>query len=273
MLFAGLGWGFCSSAFAFPPAPYYTLYGLVRDQTGTVLATEGAELILMRDGEEVGRAPVSAVMAESNYQLDVRLDAGRASTRLYTDQAIAAQGQFSIAVSLGGQLYYPIEVAGTLRAGNGGERIRLDLTLGEDSDRDGLPDAWEYWQLYQMGEYPGSPGWNLARVTRDGDLDGDGVSNYQEYIAGTFAGDATERFELAIKSRSDDRVSFEFFAITGKIYNIEESTDLVTWKTIPFSVTENGTAANYFRSPDVAVTPAYAKPAPGGRNFYRLSVR
>jgi len=44
------------SARAFPPAPYYTLFGLVRDQVGATLKVDGAELILLKDGKEIGRA-------------------------------------------------------------------------------------------------------------------------------------------------------------------------------------------------------------------------
>ena len=42
---------------AFPPAPYYTLYGMVRDQVGQTLNGEGATLILLKGGDEVGRTP------------------------------------------------------------------------------------------------------------------------------------------------------------------------------------------------------------------------
>jgi hypothetical protein len=35
-------------AWAFPPAPYYTLYGVVRDQVGQTVTAEGAEVILLK---------------------------------------------------------------------------------------------------------------------------------------------------------------------------------------------------------------------------------
>ena len=41
-------------AWAFPPAPYYTLYGVVRDQVGQTVTAEGAEVILLKGGVEVG---------------------------------------------------------------------------------------------------------------------------------------------------------------------------------------------------------------------------
>ncbi len=259
---------------AFPPSPYYTLYGTVRDQVGNTLAASGAQIILLSDGVELGRAPITgALRADQNYELRVRIDQNRAGTAAYSSYAVPAQGLYSLAVQLGGQLYYPIEVSGTLRAGQGGERILLDLNLGADSDGDGLPDAWEEWQLYQSGEYPGSLGWNLARITRDGDFDGDGVPNQVEYVAGTFAGDATERFELKIVSLANNSASFEFFAITGKVYRIEASSDLRTWNEIPFSVGAATQPALFYRAQDIGVLPARADFSAGSKMFYRLTVR
>jgi hypothetical protein len=250
------------------------LFGIVRDQMGMTLASDHAEIILLRDGVEIGRGPIwNGLRAELNYELDIRLDAARTSTRLYTDRAVPAQGLFSIAVSLGGQRFYPIEASGALQAGVGGERTRLDLTLGEDTDGDGLPDAWEYWQLYQMGEYPGSPGWDLARVTPGGDLDGDGISNFQEYLAGTFAGDATDRFEMVMKAVHADSVELEFFAITNKVYTIEESSDMETWRAVPFAVSAGGPEGVFHRAPEVRITRAFVPRQPEANRFYRLTVR
>ncbi len=259
---------------AYPPSPYYTIQGIVRDQVGNTLDVDGAEIVLLRDDEEIGRAPVTrALRPDSNYELRIRIDQNRSATRAYSPKAVPAIGLYSLAVDLGGQRYHPIEVAGDLRVGQGGERVKLDLNLGSDTDGDGLPDAWEEWQLYQLGEYPGSPGWNLSRIDRAGDLDGDGVSNFQEYVAGTFAGDATERFELKLLSIVGETASFEFFAITGKVYKIEASTDLATWVEIPFSVTPGGPPALFHRAADVAVLPAHAAYPAGEKRFYRLTVR
>jgi hypothetical protein len=260
---------------AYPPAPYYTIHGMVRDQVGNTLVADGAQIILLRDGAELGRAPITgALLADRNYELRIRIDQNRAATRSYSTSAVPSAGLYSLAVDIDGRRFYPIEVAGNLRAGQGGERVQLDLNLGADTDGDGLPDAWEEWQLYQLGEYPGSAGWDLSRVDRDGDLDGDGANNFLEYVAGTFAGDATERFDLKLRAISGGVASFEFFAITGKVYRIEASEDLVNWVEIPFSVgTPAHPRARFHRAADVAVLPAYADHPATAKQFYRLTVR
>ncbi len=269
-----LFWLLIGVARAFPPSPSYTIYGVVRDQVGATLRVVGAEIVLLRGGVEIGRAPVSETLRpDYNYELNLKIDQSRAATRTYSNKAVPAQGVYSLVVEMNGQKYYPIEVSGTLRAGNGGERVRLDLNLGADTDGDGIPDAWEEWQLYQAGKLPGAGGWDLSLISRDGDFDHDGVSNFHEYVAGTFAGDATERFELNIRHKTATTVTFEFFAITGKVYAIEQSTDLKTWTAVPFATAAGGATKTFFTATAIDILPAYVATAPGAARFYRLTVR
>jgi hypothetical protein len=261
-------------ASAFPPAPYYALYGMVRDQVGQTVTAEGAVVILLKGGVEVGRTPITSNRLDQSYELNLRIDQNRSGTTFYTEKAIAAQGLFSLVVSMNGELFYPIEVSGNLTAGKGGERVNLDLTLGEDLDKDGLPDVWEAWQLYQAGLYPDENGeWDLSLIDRDGDFDGDGQSNLLEYIAGTFAGDATETFGLTIKEKLTDSVRFEFYGITGKVYTIESSLDMKTWTRVPFSVGAPAAGNNAHQAGDVGIVSAFTAPRSSASEFYRLSVR
>jgi hypothetical protein len=263
-----------ASAQAFPPAPYYTLFGMVRDQVGQTVTAEGAEVILLKGGVEVGRTPISSTLIDQNYELQMRLDQNRSGTTFYTDKAVAAGGLFSLVVSMNGALFYPIEVAGNLTAGKGGERVKLDLTLGEDKDKDGLPDVWEAWQLYQAGLSPDENGnWNLALIDRNGDFDQDGQSNLVEYLAGTFAGDATEVFTMAIKEKLEKSVRLEFFGITGKTYTIESSPDLKTWKRVNFSVSAPGPGVQGYLASDVGPVSVFTSPGSALNEYYRLSVR
>lgn len=267
---------FVSALQAFPPAPYYTLYGIVRDQVGQTLDVEGATLILLKNGLEIGRTPINSdLQLDQNYELKIRIDANRSGTNLYSGKALAAQGLFSLAVEMNGVRFYPIEASGSLTAGKGAERVRLDLNLGEDSDGDGLPDVWEQWQLYQAGHLPDENGnWELSLINSNGDFDGDGQSNWMEYVAGTFAGDATERFELQIKEKTATGVRFEFYAITGKTYAMERSTDAQTWTPLAFAIGAPAAGNAAYRATDVGILSAFATPAPNApKEFYRLTVR
>jgi hypothetical protein len=266
---------FQSVAFAFPPAPYYSIYGIVRDQVGQTISAEGAQLVLLKGTREVGRTSINSNMQlDQNYELQMRIDQNRSGTSLYSEKAIVALSPYSLAVEMNGVRFYPIEVSGTLTAGRGGERVRLDLNLGEDLDKDGLPDVWEQWQLYQAGYFPDENGnWDLSLIDRNGDFDGDGMSNWLEYIAGTFAGDATERFGLEIKEKQPSEVRLEFFAITGKTYTIESSPDMLQWKRIPFSSARGAEKSQAYRATDVGILSAFAAPESQTKEFYRLTVR
>jgi hypothetical protein len=93
-----LGTGVAS---AIPPAPYYTLYGEVRDQVGQTVTAEGAEAILLKGGGEVGHTPITPSQVDRKYELNIRLDQNRSNTAFYTDKANAASGSAAGNVLLG----------------------------------------------------------------------------------------------------------------------------------------------------------------------------
>ena len=265
-----------ASLHAFPPAPYYVLFGTVRDQAGQTVVADNAEVLLTKNGTVLQRTPIASVVGgERNYELNIELDASRSGTTSYSEKSIAPNGEFGLVVEMNGERYYPIEVAGTLRAGRGGERIRLDLTLGRDLDADGLPDVWEQWQLYQAGHYPDENGnWDLSLIAPGADFDGDGQSNLKEYYAGTFAGDATETFNLEIKGLDSSNARVEFFGVTNKYYWIEKSTDLVTWSPATFALGGSNSQLSSHVAPGSGIVNASIPRAPGDqKTFYRLNVR
>jgi hypothetical protein len=199
--------GFVSTAAAFPPAPYYTLYGMVRDQVGQTVTAEGAEIILLKGGVEIGRTPITSGQLDHNYELNIRIDAARSGTVFYSDKAVAALGEFSLVVAM------------------------------------------------------------------NGDYDRDGQNNLQEYLAGTFAGDATETFALALKEKLPQSVRFEFYAITGKVYTIESTLDMKTWTRVAFAVGAPGTGSEAYQASQVGILSIFTAPRSNTGEFFRLTVR
>ncbi len=215
---------------AFPPAPYHTLYGMVRDETGQALRVEGARVIFYKNGVEFLSETIrESTLLDQNYQIRLRMDMFRAGTQSYSDLANSAGSAFTLRVVLHDVVYYPIEMSRSYAVGQPGQRIRVDLTLGVDADGDGLPDAWEQSQLYAGGILPGANGWDLSLLDRDGDFDKDGVSNWDEYLAGTYATDPTHYLSLHITAKFPDSARLTFFAIYGRTYSLETSIDLKTW--------------------------------------------
>lgn len=86
------------------------------------------------------------------------------------------------------------------------------LTLGaQDSDNDGIPDEWEA----RYGLQSNNP--NDAQL----DSDGDGLSNLQEYLAGTSPLDAKSVLKLEIQPAGGSGAGLQFQAISNKSYTIQ----------------------------------------------------
>ena len=284
----------CSMAYAFPPAPFFTLYGSVRDEQGQTLRVDGAVVIFYKNGvEKLRQTIIENTELDQNYQIRLRMDMQRGGTVSYSDLTNEAGSSFSLAILIHNIAYQPIEMSVTRTVGQSGQRVRLDLTLGVDSDGDGLPDAWEESQLFAAGVARGPNGWDLSAITRNGDYDHDGISNYDEYIAGTFAADPTDYLSLRFVGKSATSAHLQFFSIYGKRYALETSPDLKTWSPAsfylsspdPVPVDPNNFAASpppaapvaqsSLKATSTGVTDLYANLAANSARafFYRLKVR
>ena len=105
----------------------------------------------------------------------------------------------------------------TARSAGGTSEFSNGVTVATtDSDGDGLPDAYE-------GTIPGLSPANAADAVQD--LDGDGFSNLDEFLAGTAPGDPASRlFATGVRSGGDFTVSFP--SVSGQIYQIDTAASL-----------------------------------------------
>jgi hypothetical protein len=258
-------------ASAFPPAPHHTLYGVVKNEQGTPLSTGDATIILSGPNGEVIRAPVDAGTGRGiNYTLRVPMD-GKRTAQLYSPAAMTAATPFTIQVLIGETAYLPIQMQGTLpNLGDIAGSTRLDLTLGVDSDGDGIPDAWER----NMIDFDPEDGLNtLADVRPGDDFDRDGLSNLSEYLAGTYAFDRLDGLKLAMKEVVDEVARLEFVVVTGHTYRLTSSTDASNWADQPFSVNADASdPVPYLRADSVTVLNVYVPVGETPSVFFKLYV-
>ena len=84
--------------------------------------------------------------------------------------------------------------------------------MQQDSDTDGMPDAYEM-----------DNGLNPLMNDANGDKDGDGASNISEYRAGTLANDANSVFRVRGISRGDGTMLITWSSVANKTYTIRKS--------------------------------------------------
>ena len=227
------------STHAFPPAPPHTIYGMVRDEWGNPLAFEDAEIIMLTASGATLQTGVAIQPADGvNYTLKAPMDSGLTSDA-YKPTALKPYAQFLLKVKVGSQVFLPIEMNGVIgELGLPGKATRLDLTLGVDSDGDGLPDAWERALIQSLAGLN-----SLQDVDPNADSDNDGLSNLQEYLAGTYAFDPEDGLRLTIAGFNEGRPLVDFTVIRGRTYTILVSPDLKNWSEITFVIPAEGPGA------------------------------
>jgi hypothetical protein len=251
--------------FAFPPAPPHEIYGMVRGEDGEPMSQSSVSIVLETDGNiQVSGNVVPNLEPGINYRLVVPMDSG-VTADPYLDNALKSNVPFLISVVIGPTTYLPLEMTGDFsHLGEPGKSTRIDLTLGVDSDGDGLPDAWENILIELLGG-----GLTLADITPGGDSDHDGMSNYSEYIAGTYAFDSQDVFKLDLQDSPPETMVFNFLAIKGRTYEIQGSSNLTDWVSVPFVVPLAGTnTIGSYSASDVRVLEVEV-PSTNSTTYYR----
>ncbi len=264
-----------SPALAFPPAPTFTIHGIARDPFGWALkSTDQGTVVIKRNGAVIVEAPIDDTSRPGeNFRALLPMDTNAADP--YRAGAQTAGVSFTIEVRFPTVTMLISSLTASQRTiGQPAGMLFVDFTVGVDSDGDGIPDAWEWWQLGEMGIGPGDPRWTLATLGT-GDFDHDGTSDYVEYLAGTFAFLADDSLRLAIDGFAPDgSAQLRALVVVEKTYRIESSNDLQTWTTASVRVGAPGAVlTTNYAATDTREVAIYA-PISGAptERFYRLTL-
>ena len=130
-------------------------------------------------------------------------------------------------------------------------------------------------------------GKTIADIRPGDDADGDGLSNLNEYLAGTYAFDPADGFTLSIRGTPGAGAGLEFTAVRGRTYTVVASNDFQSWDAQSFVLQGDAPGASPRRSFTVAdgrtrLVRIWTRPTTGQPSaadpeapykFYRLQVQ
>jgi len=123
-----------------------------------------------------------------------------------------------------------------------------------DVNTNGISDSWER-------NYFSSVSTNRTQLT---DTDGDGMTDYAEFIAGTDPTSTNSVFALpAPTPQSNGSLRFNWPSVPGRAYRLVSSADLVNWTEL----------ADWIRATTTTSSVVVAPPTNNAGYFYRLEVR
>lgn len=171
-----------------------------------------------------------------------------------------------------GRIYRGLVSAADAVIGNPGTVKTLDVVLATDSDHDGVADEYlesiEYWMWLHGIEGPYDP---------NADYDGDGHSNYAEYVAGTNPCDPLDRFsvrQMALDQGIEGYICLRIPITQGRSYSVLETPQLErpAWKPTEISQ-EDGPSVLHLNTgaTEVGYRTIFVK-KDGPRHFYKVTV-
>lgn len=130
----------------------------------------------------------------------------------------------------------------------GASTVAAQFKVLSDADGDGAPDEWEL-----------SNGLNPQVADAEIDIDADGASNLNEYLAGTDPRDSSSVFRIVSigLGTPDDQLEIEWRSISGRRYAIESSANLEEWEVVSDSEITADAATTRLQFPKPSTSRTY----------------
>ena len=233
------------------PLPPFTFAGRVVDYAH--VAYDADQKVEIRVSDAAGNLIAKGQTFTSgkttyNFAVDVPLSDQAAQGSLQTGAKVKL-----VFVDPDGQIFEGLVSEGVATIGKPGELKTLSVALGTDANGDGVADEYVDALAYLM--------WKNKKSTYEAgaDWDGDGASNFAEYVAGTNPFDAKDRFsvrQMAVDEGYEDYLKLTFLANQGRTYSVTTKDDLAQgdWRGTSFkdekgetgvSITTGGTETGF----------------------------
>ena len=223
------------------PAPSLTFYGMLTDEFGWPYA-DNVKVTVTANGLVVLSQPLQPATGR-NYNFIFRLpyDTGVVD---YSSASVTAGDVITITVAAADSGKVLIQRTQTVTVAPG-TVLNLNLATSTDSVGDGLPDELRFWIWQSLGL---SGAFDPTKIKASDDSDGDGVSNLNEYLAGTDPANASDVFQVTISGSGVPNVArLNFFSVPSKSYHLEVGQltgDTTIWTPALFASSPQGQATN-----------------------------
>jgi hypothetical protein len=135
-----------------------------------------------------------------------------------------------------------------------GSSAPFDVLTDPDADQDGLPDDWEREFFGSLDDPQGGP---------HNDADQDGLTNLDEYIAGTNPRDPASALTITAIEIQNSDLFISFSSVNGRRYQLERAEFLgAPWAALGDPVPGNG----------ATLTVTHSNGVSSGAGFYRVKV-
>ena len=252
------------------PLPPFTVYGKVRDWNGRALLSSDEAVVIVKttNGTELARCNVtSGIYPDLTYRLTIPLASSPTAGRGEVGQAL----QFEVTYD---GVTHTVTPSQAVPIGNPATALGCTLMLGTFNQGGPIPDEY----LEQLLSYYEAAGHTngLAGISATDDFDGDGFSNYQEFLAGTIPVEGNDYLRvLDFTIEGTNAPALRFLAAPGRMYAIPTTARIESnyWDWVYFSTSTNTPPAqDTYTSEDDAFITLYLMPTTNTA-FHGLEVR
>lgn len=196
-----------------------------------------------------GTVVVTKNLGQGTYTLTGPLS--QSGTTLVTTLTNAPPGSYSISFSDVAFYQTPPPQTALLTSGRT-VTLSGNYTL-RDTNSNAIADSWEAY-------YFGSSATNITQTT---DADQDGMTDYEEFIAGTNPTNADSKLIFTAENvQANNSVKIQWAAIPGRVYQVQSSTNVINW--VPLS--------DWLRASSSPMSYTVTN-AGSGSHLYRVQVR